>query len=579
MIHWYYKKLVDKQLNGSLSEKQYNALLGHLENCARCKAYYDQQSQFEKSLLETFAHYQFAPEKTALLKEKINQSPPVQKETAPAQGKRTRITLSFSLASAAIIILIVVTGIIWSQMGIVELAPIKVAQLLGEGVSYQQNASRAAMPISTSIELPEGGLLQTDTASFAKVTMSDRVAIWLDQDTQVEFHPEQKTVLKVNRGQIYVVVSHLPGKYKFRTPSGEVHVHGTEFIISVYDNQSTRVECARGVVGVNNSHGNVTVPAEFYTILRTGQPPAPPVKRVNPSPLPWKTHLEEYGETNITDGPDWYPVYYFKKGLPDFIYAGKNRPVVSGSFDAWYLMGQDKMNQAMQQGYKLENIPFFFSRYSSSGMVPVYELIHDYEAEPPYGVVTIHFFTTSDEELAFDLNDRNRWTLTGIMGYTYPPFSSIHRLGTWGLYSVARFGEKRFDARMTYHLDSTPGVQEMKGDTSYVYNGSGAIASPEGKLIPPVKLSPTNNQSLSDSKVLLLWKAVPHAFQYELQLSPETDFTEGVKVIETDKAWAEIELTPGRWYWRVRTRSNYGIWGEFGTPGNDYYQFEVLPVG
>ncbi len=581
MIHWFYKRLTDKHLNGSLSGKQYEVLLNHLENCHQCKSYFDQQHQFESSILQAFSKYQYPANKPELIKKQVLSSP---LETLRVERKGlkpflNRRVLSFSAAAMIMSVMILLIWTLCFNGGRLNLAPIKIARFIGEGISYKQDITRIPTPVFTVFELTQGGFLQTDTASFAQVEVGNKIKVWLDKDTQVQFLPEKKTVLKVTKGQIYVEVAQLPNQYKFSTPAGDVLVHGTEFIIRVREDMKTQVDCSQGTVEAINTQGRVTIPSRYSSLLSQEQKPSNPQQLTTHPAAPWKGFIDNYGETDISTGPDWYPVYCFKKNLPDIIYNRTSRSIVSGSYDVWYLMGQDSMNKAIQLGYKLDDIPFFFSRSSSEGMVPVYELIHTYEAAPPYGMATIHFFTSSAKELAFDLNDINRWEVTRIMGYTYPHDSDIHRIGTWGLYSVARFGEKKFDAKMIYMIDSTLAAWEMKNNPYMIYQGSGTIASVEGKLIPPIRLSPSENKLIYDKKVQFIWKPVPHAYQYEIQISSRPDFAEYLISTTTNKTWTEGILPSGKWYWRVRSRSNYGIWGEYGIPGKESSQFQIKKAG
>ena len=94
------------------------------------------------------------------------------------------------------------------------------------------------------------------------------------------------------------------------------------------------------------------------------------------------------------------------------------------------------------------------------------------------------------------------------------------------------------------------------------------------KIYP--KISPINNNEISYSTVNFYWVPVSNAQEYEVQVSRTNNFDESLQSEIVTLPGAEFNLEPGTWYWRVRTRSKYGIWGEFDKKDEpEYYTFTI----
>ncbi|MDI6784481.1 MAG: hypothetical protein QME64_10355, partial [bacterium] len=176
-----------------------------------------------------------------------------------------------------------------------------------------------------------------------------------------------------------------------------------------------------------------------------------------------------------------------------------------------------------------------------------------------YGSITIHFFTGDAGELAFDLS--KGWIDKGIMGYSYrspehtPGFPYPADVGP-----VLRINQNiPYDFHHIFTI-STSEKNSLVGSGQYNYESDFYWTSWAGKPSPPQLLSPWNGQTLSNNTVTFWWSTGFWIIsQCQIQVSSNPSFSSPeFNQILTGTNYT-FTLGNGRWYWRVRMKSEYGV--------------------
>jgi len=120
------------------------------------------------------------------------------------------------------------------------------------------------------LEFADGSLLQLADSTQLLLQRVIRIADTGKADT--------RTLLKNGRAEIKVKTGGT--RFEIRTPSASTAVRGTDFRTRVEpeDNNLSRVEAIKGVVGVSGSGRTRELKAGFGTSIKRGEPPRPPVK-------------------------------------------------------------------------------------------------------------------------------------------------------------------------------------------------------------------------------------------------------------------------------------------------------------
>ncbi|MEA3400288.1 MAG: Ig domain-containing protein [Armatimonadota bacterium] len=105
-------------------------------------------------------------------------------------------------------------------------------------------------------------------------------------------------------------------------------------------------------------------------------------------------------------------------------------------------------------------------------------------------------------------------------------------------------------------------------------------------LEPPTAIHPADGQEVTDSIVEYSWEPVDDAARYHLQVSRRADFAwpyrTSLDVIIPQATW-EVPFTgiysPGvTYYWRLRTRDRWGVWGPWSEPRTFTWRGPRVPV-
>jgi len=145
----------------------------------------------------------------------------------------------------------------------------------GVEIALTQGAAFTAATAGAS--LPPGSRLRTDARTRLELALADGSSVILDRSTEVRIGEEPRT-LQLESGELLADVAHLEdGSHaRFITPSGEIEVLGTKFVLTT-DPSGTSVQVTRGEVRASAKGESVLVKAgEEGTMPIDGRPSVSP---------------------------------------------------------------------------------------------------------------------------------------------------------------------------------------------------------------------------------------------------------------------------------------------------------------
>ncbi|MFK8000032.1 MAG: VIT domain-containing protein [Polyangiales bacterium] len=138
-----------------------------------------------------------------------------------------------------------------------------------QGVTLMDAEGQASV-LAAGGEVPAGSTVRTDRQTRAQLALSDGTVLTLDRDTELAFLGEGRRV-RLSRGQILADVEHLeegPNAY-FETPSGDIEVIGTKFLLTASEDQGS-VRVTQGVVRVHAGDVTADVKVGEEALMRPG---------------------------------------------------------------------------------------------------------------------------------------------------------------------------------------------------------------------------------------------------------------------------------------------------------------------
>lgn len=206
----------------------------------------------------------------------------------------------------------------------IKLAPVRILELEGE-VNATSSQTGAAILLKPGATLITGDEIHTGSSGSVLLEFLDSSRLLLQKNSHLILETQNtyssSGVLDVRvrlpRGRIETVINPRQKKgtrFEIHTPAAITGVRGTEFRVAMEGDQKvSRTEVTRGEVAVSGAAGKtVALPANFGTVVTTGQPPSAP-KPLLPAPdlsrLPDNTsHFPLMFDWPAIEGAEFYRV-------------------------------------------------------------------------------------------------------------------------------------------------------------------------------------------------------------------------------------------------------------------------------
>jgi tetratricopeptide (TPR) repeat protein len=149
----------------------------------------------------------------------------------------------------------------------------------------------AFAPGKTNQTLQLGDHLRTGKNSRATLRLSDLSVLRVYELTTLEIKPPAKAkaneVIDIKSGATYFFNRDKPQETQFQTPSASGAIRGTEFLLEVAEDGTTRVSLFNGEVDLQNAAGALTLKSGEEAVAAPGRPPARTAAIVSTALIQW----------------------------------------------------------------------------------------------------------------------------------------------------------------------------------------------------------------------------------------------------------------------------------------------------
>ena len=146
-------------------------------------------------------------------------------------------------------------------------------------------------PGQTNQTLKLGDLLRTGKNSRASLRLSDLSVLRVYELTTLEIKPpaapKANDVIDIKAGATYFFNRDKPQVTQFQTPSASGAIRGTEFLVQVEDDGTTRVSLFNGEVDLRSDSGALTIKSGEQAVAAPGRPPARTAAIVSAGLIQW----------------------------------------------------------------------------------------------------------------------------------------------------------------------------------------------------------------------------------------------------------------------------------------------------
>jgi ferric-dicitrate binding protein FerR (iron transport regulator) len=231
-----YKKLIEKYIEGAISDEQIAELTMHAETCQRCKAEFKRSTALEDVVREAFSSRMSAEEARESVLARLSAEPKpaarrIQFRTNWLAGKRAAVAASILLAVGLTLGFAVGRASIDKPTG--AKVPMRVSGLEGTVLVKHEGFDRwQALEADSAIYL--GDTFHSATKSGFVLEMEDKSTIEVNQNSMLVlkfYNGETQFFLEYGKCTAVLESPHPP--FFIRTPHGRVEALGTEFTVTV----------------------------------------------------------------------------------------------------------------------------------------------------------------------------------------------------------------------------------------------------------------------------------------------------------------------------------------------------------
>ena len=231
-----YKKLIEKYIEGAISDEQVAELKTHAETCKRCREEFEQCAALEDAVREAFSSRISAEEGKVSVMAKLNSEPNI----AVRRAQYNLGWLAGRRASIAAGILLAIGLTLGFYMGRASTdkptgakVPMRVSKLDGT-VLVRHEGLDAWQVLEADSTIHLGDTFHSATKSGFVLEMDDKSRIEVNQNSMLVlkfYNGETQFFLEYGRCTAALESPHPP--FFIRTPHGRVEALGTEFTVTV----------------------------------------------------------------------------------------------------------------------------------------------------------------------------------------------------------------------------------------------------------------------------------------------------------------------------------------------------------
>ncbi len=465
-------------------------------------------------------------------------------------------------------------------LGWLEVQPASATVLNVQGEAELQPASGGApveletghsLGIGDEIRTGAGGSVTVEFADGSRLLVQPQSILSMDALSSYRDTGMVDTRLRLQGGRVEseVTPSRGPGsRYEIITPAAVAAVRGTHFRTGAGNagDDSTMSEVLEGGIGLAASGQSLGIPAGFGSVVRAGEPPAPPRPLL---PAPDLSGLPALGERELLgfdwpglEGAEGYRAQLFASSRFERLLLDK---VVREPRVEWNAPpdGSYALRIRAIDGQGLEG--FDSSREVEINARPVPPApLGPADGAALHGDPPELWWSIPESAASFHLQVAREADFTA-------PIAEVMQL-----------------AGSRYRLDETPqpGRYAWRVATTDAAGETGPFGDPVGFriLAVPAPVAP-DEPSVGEDQLRFSWARAADARQYQFQLARDPEFAELLADATVDDTGHVMPTpTPGVYYFRARGISEEGVEGAFSPvnrveiPGPNYWPYLIFAL-
>lgn len=233
-----YKNLIEKYLDGMITDDELSRLQEHIEECTSCRSEFDRSTQLKDAIKKAFSSQRTAEQAGASLVVRLSTDDrrPLKNPTIPVfTGKRTAVAAVICLAAGVLL------GFALDRADKPVIptlnadVPIQVGKIEGT-VLVRHDGSDIWQALVTDSKIRLGDTFHSATKSTCVLELDPNSTLELDQNSMLVLKSYNgKTEFNLEHGELIADLESPHGPFFINTPHGRVEALGTEFTVKVTD--------------------------------------------------------------------------------------------------------------------------------------------------------------------------------------------------------------------------------------------------------------------------------------------------------------------------------------------------------
>jgi ferric-dicitrate binding protein FerR (iron transport regulator) len=233
------RDLIEKCLDGMITDDELSALQKHTQACPACRAQFDRSTFMEAAVKHAFSSGTSAQEAGASLVTRLSAevkcTPFARRPIVFFAGKRAAVAAGILLAAGIFLGFALDKGGVPSAVPLKAEVPIRVGDIKGT-VLVRHEGSDVWQPLETDSKVRLGDMFHSAAKSTCVLKLDDQSTIDLNQNSMLVLESfNGETQFRLEHGELDATLESPHPPFFIRTPNGRLEALGTEFTVTVTD--------------------------------------------------------------------------------------------------------------------------------------------------------------------------------------------------------------------------------------------------------------------------------------------------------------------------------------------------------
>ena len=234
-----FKNLIEKYLDGVMTDDERSELQKHTQNCSSCRAEFERSTFMEDAVRQAFSSHTSAEEAGASLVPRLSaepgRTPPAHRTAVLFTGMRAAVAAGILLAAGVLL------GFAWDKDGKPPVAPLKAEVPIRIGdiegtVLVRREGTDVWQTLKADSKVHLGDTFHSATKSTCVLKLDNQSTLDLNQNSMLVLETfNGETQFRLEHGELDAALESPHPPFYISTPHGRVEALGTEFTVTVID--------------------------------------------------------------------------------------------------------------------------------------------------------------------------------------------------------------------------------------------------------------------------------------------------------------------------------------------------------